>query len=404
MNSDLASKRRFVLVLGLLTGIAAVTVDLSLPAFPEMVRELATSMSAGQRVVGLFMAGIAVGQIPAGLISDRVGRIPVLYGGIVIFTIAGIVCAATDSIELMLVSRFIQGLGGSVGIVVTRAIVRDISSGAQAARLMSVMVMIFTAAPMLAPLVGAYLVYWWGWRAPFAAVVLFGAMILLGVNMALQETHSPSRKEHPVRQLSLSLKEFFSHRRSRFGLSLVILPAAGFLAMITGSSAIIIEVYGFPVQYFGYLFACSGLSILTGSTLSRHIVLEHGVIRVIGLGAAMIGFASLQLLTIAWLGDASFWWLWGCVCLFMLGVGLLMPNATALALDPVPQIAGVASSIIGTLQSLAGAVGSLASSAVYDGSVRNVAIIMGACGLATAIVFLLRPLFLGLEEVVGPDH
>jgi DHA1 family bicyclomycin/chloramphenicol resistance-like MFS transporter len=165
---------------------------MSLPAFPAMVRDLATNMSTGQQVVGLFVAGIGIGQIPAGLISDRIGRMPVLYSGIGIFTIAGIVCASTDSIEFLLLSRFIQGLGGSVGIVVSRAIIRDISSGVEAARLMSVMVMIFTAAPMLAPIVGGFLVFQWGWRAPFVAVAVFGALTFLGVNTALQETHIES--------------------------------------------------------------------------------------------------------------------------------------------------------------------------------------------------------------------
>ncbi len=403
MNVGLASKRRIVLVLGFLTGIAAVTIDVSLPAFPDMVRDLATDMSTAQKVVGFFMAGIALGQLPAGLISDRIGRLPVLYGGITIFTTAGIVCAATNNIELLLLARFVQGLGGSVGVVISKAIVRDIASGIQAARLMSIMVMIFTAAPMLAPIVGAFLVAAWGWRAPFLAVVAFGVMILLGVNTALQETHRPTRRVHPVHQLSLSLKEFFSHRRSVFGLLLLILPAAGFIAVITASSAIVIEIYGFPVQAFGFIFAIWGFSILVASIISRHLVVAHGVLRMVGLGAILIGVASLQLLIIAWLGQVNFWLFWGNVCLFGFGVGFLMPNATALALDPVPQIAGVAASIIGTVQSLSSTAGALISSALYDGTIRNVSIMLGVAGVATTATFLLRPLFFSLEEVV-PDH
>ena len=402
MNVGLASKRRIVLVLGFLTGIAAVTIDVSLPAFPDMVRDLATDMSTAQKVVGFFMAGIALGQLPAGLISDRIGRLPVLYGGITIFTTAGIVCAATNNIELLLLARFVQGLGGSVGVVISKAIVRDIASGIQAARLMSIMVMIFTAAPMLAPIVGAFLVAAWGWRAPFLAVVAFGVLILLGVNTALQETHRPTRRVHPVHQLSLSLKEFFSHRRSVFGLLLLILPAAGFIAVITASSAIVIEIYGFPVQAFGFIFAIWGFSILVASIISRHLVVAHGVLRMVGLGAILIGVASLQLLIIAWLGQANFWLFWGNVCLFGFGVGFLMPNATALALDPVPQIAGVAASIIGTVQSLSSTAGALISSALYDGTIRNVSIMLGVAGVATTATFLLRPLFFSLEEVV-PD-
>lgn len=404
MNTGLASKRRFVLILGCLTGIGAVTIDMSLPAFPEMVLELATSMPIGQQVVGLFIAGIGFGQIPAGLISDRIGRMPVLYVGIGIFTIAGVACAITKNIEFLLLSRFIQGLGGSVGVVISRAIVRDISSGVQAARLMSVMVMIFTAGPMLAPIIGAFLVALWGWRAPFVAIVVFGTLMLLGVNTGLQETHRPTRLEHPIRQLSLSMKEFFSHRESRFGLLLGMVPSAGFIAMIAGSSAIVMEIYGFSVQAFGIIFASWGFGILIASMLSRHLVLVHGVMRMISLGAILIGIASLQLLIIAWLGQVSFWWLWGNICLFMFGVGILMPNATALALDPVPQIAGVAASLIGTGHALAMTAGSLVSSAMYDGTIRNVAIIMGTCGVVTTVITLIRPFLHWLEKIVGSGH
>jgi MFS transporter, DHA1 family, multidrug resistance protein len=395
MNTGLADKRRFVLVLGCLTGIAAVTIDMSLPAFPEMVRSLATNMSTGQKVVGFFMAGIALGQIPAGLISDRIGRMPVLYTGILIFTAAGIVCSVTNSIELMLLARFVQGLGGSVGVVVSRAIVRDISSGVQAARLMSVMVMIFTAAPMLAPIVGAFLVFNWGWRAPFIAVVVFGVLLLLGVSGILQETHIPVRREHPLRQLLMSFSEFFSHRRSRLGVLLVIMPAAGFITLITSSSAIVLDIYEFPVQYFGFIFALLGLSVLAGSTISRHLVVEHGMMRMLGVGSIVVGIAAVQMLAMAWMGQASFWWFWGSACLFMLGTGFLLPNGTALALDPVPQIAGAAASIVGSTQTLSMATGSLVSSAMYDGTIRNVTIFMGIFGVATAITFLFRHLVLG---------
>ncbi|MEQ9562304.1 MAG: MFS transporter, partial [Woeseiaceae bacterium] len=233
MNSGLAARRRFVLVLGLLTGLAAVSVDLSLPAIPQMVDALGTRMSLGQLIVGLFMGGIAFGQLPAGLLSDRLGRMPVLYGGIALFTVAALVCAISTSIELMLAARFVQGLGASVGIVVARAIVRDIASGKAAARLMSVLVMIFTVAPMLAPIVGGFLVTGWGWRMPFVAIVVFGAAIFYSMHLTLQETHIPSREHHIARQLWLSLREFFSHPQSVLGVLLVLLPAAGYMAIIT---------------------------------------------------------------------------------------------------------------------------------------------------------------------------
>ena len=182
MNTELATKRRFVLVLGLLTGLAAVSIDMSLPAIPEMVRSLGTDMPTGQQIIGLFLAGIALGQFPAGLMSDRYGRMPVLYTGVGIFVLAGIASAVAGQIELILVARFVQGIGASVGVVVSRAIVRDITSGKQAARMLSVMVMIFTAAPMLAPVIGALLVTHYGWRMPFVAVTVFGAVLFIRVS------------------------------------------------------------------------------------------------------------------------------------------------------------------------------------------------------------------------------
>ena len=142
--------------------MAAFTVDVSLPAVPAMVEALTTSLSRGQQIVGIFMFGMAFGQIPAGLVSDRVGRLPVLYAGMALFLVGAIASALASSIEVMLIGRFVQGIGSAPAIVLSRAIVRDISSGKAAARLMSLMTMIFTVAPVIAPSIGALLVAQWG--------------------------------------------------------------------------------------------------------------------------------------------------------------------------------------------------------------------------------------------------
>jgi MFS transporter, DHA1 family, multidrug resistance protein len=395
MNEGLASRRRFVLVLGCLTGLAAVSIDMSLPAIPAMVFDLATTMSTGQQIVGLFMAGLAIGQLPAGVLSDRLGRMPVMYVGVAIFTVAGFASALSTSIELMLTARFVQGMAASVGVVVTRAIVRDIASGVEAARLLTVMVMIFTAAPMLAPMVGSLLVTTLGWRVPFIAIALFGAVLLFGINSTLRETHVPVRGEHHVlSQLLTSSKEFFSHRESVLGVLLVLLPAAGFMSLITASPALVIQIYGFPVELFGLIFATAGLSILLGSTLNRRLLPRFGTMKLIGTGSFLIGIAALQMLIIAWLGEAPFAYLWGSVCLYMFGVALVLANATGLALEPVPKIAGVAASLIGTIQNIAASGGSIASGFLYDGTIRNVVVLMGVFGVATAVTFLGRDLIL----------
>jgi len=403
MNLDLATKRRFVLVLGCLTGIGAVTVDLSLPSIPGMVVALGTSISVGQQIVGVFMLGIALGQLPAGLMSDRIGRIPVLVTGIAIFIAAGVVTSIAGSIETMLFARFLQGLGASVGVVVSRAIVRDISSGVQAARILSVMVMIFTAAPMLAPIVGGYLVAGFGWRAPFAAVVVFGAIIFFTVTHGLHETRQPNRDHHILRQLLNSSKEFFGHRQSVLGLLLIVLPAMGFMSVITGASALIIEIYGFSVRQFGFIFALAGVAILLGSTLNRQLLARFNAMQLAGLGAWLIGIAAAQILLMAWIGAAAFWWVWGNVCLYMCGSSFLLANATAIALDPVPRISGAAASIVGTTQNLFASSGAIATAMIYDGTMRTAVFLMGIFGVVTLLVFVLRDAILRGDPLHAAD-
>jgi DHA1 family bicyclomycin/chloramphenicol resistance-like MFS transporter len=384
--------RSFIVTLGLLTAMAAFTVDVSLPAVPAMVDALATSLSRGQQIVGIFMAGMACGQIPAGLVSDRIGRLPVLYVGMSLFAVGATAAAIANNIDVMLAARFVQGFGAASALVLSRAIVRDISSGKEAAKLMSLMTMIFTAAPVIAPSIGALLVAQWGWRAPFVAIAILGFCIIFAIRGNISETHTPVVGQHPVRQLLSSFAEFFSHRQSIFGLLLIVLPPAGFLSIIAVSAALVVEVYGFSITAFGLIFATAGISILAGAAINRLLVTRMDGMHIIALGTALTGLAGAQLLIMASMNAAPLVWLWSCVCLFMLTVALIMPNATVLALDPMPKIAGVASSIIGTLQSVVGATGALLGAAIYDGSIRNAVIIIGIVGVLVAAVFLARPL------------
>ena len=387
MNSSLANSRSFVLALGLLTGVAALAIDMSLPSIPEMVRDLATSMSTGQQVISVFMIGTGLGQLPAGFLSDRYGRLPVLYFGFITFTLASIATSASTQIELVLVARFFQGVGASVGVVITRAIVRDVASGKQMAKLMSAMVMIFTATPMLAPIIGSYVTTLFGWRMTYVAMAIFGGLMLVCIFTILRETHVPTREHHIARHFGMALREFLSHRQSIFGVLLVMLAAFGFISMITTSAALIIDIFGVPAQYFGYIFAISGIGILAGSTLNRRLLHRYNIIQMTGVGAAIAGIAGAQLLTIMWLGEASLWWIWGNACLFMFGTGFLLPNATALALDPVPQIAGTASSLITAMQNLAGSLGSFVAALIYDGSIARIVVILGMSGASTVFLF-----------------
>lgn len=395
MHSELAPTRMFVVVLALLTGLTAVAVAISLPAIPEMVSELGTTMSLGQQIVALFMLGMAIGQLPAGLLSDRLGRMPVIYAGVGLFTICGAISSMSNDITVILVARFAQGLGAAVGMVVSRAIIRDIASGATAARLMSLMVMIFTLGPTIAPMLGAFLADQWGWRAPLYALAIIGVVALYLVRAHLQETHVPSVDQHIGRQFIAGLKEFFAHREAWFSVLIIVFTAAGFMVLITGSAALVIEIYGYPVAWFGAIFALVGVALFGGSLVSRRLLLRLHTVQVIGVGAGIVAVVAAQMLLIQWLGDVNFWWLWGNACFYMFGVGFLMPTANALSLEPVPQIAGMASSIIGTMQGLAAAISAIVSSILYDGSISNLTLIMSGAGIGVLLTYLLRKQILG---------
>jgi DHA1 family bicyclomycin/chloramphenicol resistance-like MFS transporter len=391
LNAPLVKSRSFIITLGLMTGVAALTVDISLPAIPAMVDALNTSLSRGQQIVGIFMFGMALGQIPAGLASDRFGRMPIIYSGMGLFVTAGCVAAVASNMDLLLAARFVQGIGAASAIVISRAVVRDIASGKDAARLMSLMTMIFTAIPVIAPSIGALLVAHWNWRAPLVVVAGCGIALLFAIRRNLVETHIPNASQHPLRQLIGSFREYFSHRQSIFGLLLLILPPAGYMSIIAVSAALSVEIYGFSIAQYGLIFACAGLSILAGSFTNRWLVLRFDILQLIRLGALLMFAASAQLAVIAWIGTAPFWWVWSCVCLYMFTIAILMANSTVLALDPLPRIAGVASSIIGTLQNAVGASGAILAALIYNGTVRNAVIIMASTGTLTMLVFLLRP-------------
>jgi DHA1 family bicyclomycin/chloramphenicol resistance-like MFS transporter len=269
---------------------------------------------------------------------------------------------------------------------------------------MSLMTMIFTVAPVIAPSIGALLVSQWGWRAPFILIVFAGISITFSIRANISETHTPNAQGHPVRQLQNSTREFFSHRQSIWGLLLLILPPAGFMSVISISAALAVEIYGYSLQLYGLLFALAGISILAGSVVNRFLVLRFDQLRLIGVGVGLMAVSSMQLLLIAWLDVAPFWWLWGCVCLFMFTIAILMANSMVLALDPLPKVAGVASSIIGTLQNLVGAAGALGAAAIYNGSIRNSVIIMAAVGITVTLIFLLKPLIAPGPFMHNPDE
>ena len=169
---------------------------------------------------------------------------------------------------------------------------------------------------------------------------------------------------------------------------LVVISTTGYMSLITGSSVLMIEIYKLPVSWFGVLFALTGLSVLVGSFINKFLLKRFTIIQVTMMGIFFIGVGASNLLIIAYTNEASFSLLWSSVCIYMFGTGFVIANSTALALDPVPKVAGISASIIGTIQNLCSAIGSVTTGLIYNGSIGNTILVMGIFGLLTVIIFV----------------
>ncbi len=394
MTKDIQINKKSIIILGCLTGMAALSIDTSLASIPFMGSELSSDLSTSQFTVGFFMAGVAIGLIPAGLISDRMGRIPVLIYGLTIFILASLMTVLATSIEFMLIARLIQGIGASAGMTIPRAMVRDVSSGKSAAQTLSSMMIVLTFIPMLAPIFGSYLVGEFEWRATFIAITVIGLILLLSVKKELDETHAVNKSINLKEQLKTGIKEFFKHKVSIFGMLLVVVSITGYMSLITGSSVLMIEIYKLPAGWFGPIFALTGLSVLVGSFINKSLLKKLKIIQVMMIGIFFIGLGASILLTIAYLNEARFSILWGGVCIYMFGTAFVISNSTALALDPLSKTAGISASIIGTIQNLCSAIGSVITGLFYNGTINNMVFLMGVLGLFVVIIFVI-----GVESI-----
>lgn len=349
---------------------------------------LDASENIAQFVVTAYLLGFALGQIPIGFIADRFGRRPVIFVCLGIFTLAAVVGAMTDSIQFLLGARFVQGLSGAVGGVAARAIVRDIG-GRNSAALMALMTSILGLAPLLAPLIGGVLVEIFGWRATVAANAAYGALTIVMIAFFLPETLGSRPGETALRQLAGSVRGLLASRQSIAGILLVCFPFAGYLALITSASSVLMQQYGVSPKAFGAIFALAAVAYSGGAITARRLLARHSEQRVLAGGVAVLGVAGGVILAAAILRVPPLWMLWSGVMLFILGLSITAPVATSLALAPLPQSAGFAASIIGAAQIAAGVIGSTLSASYYAGDENSMAIVMAVSAALTISVYAL---------------
>lgn len=381
-------------LLTLLAALGAISTDLYLPSLPGLARAFGADVAEAQLTLSLFLAGLAVGQLAYGPLSDRFGRRPILIAGLAIYIAASATCMLAPAIEFLIVARFLQAIGACVGLVLSRAVVRDVHGREGAARILSYLSAALAIAPLLGPILGGYFEIWFGWRANFALLVGYGAMTLAGVAGFLPETnrHPDPGAIAPLRMVSTYATLARERRYLGYVLSATF-AYSGLFSFISGSSFVLIDMLGLTPDAYGYCFAVAVVGYIIGAViagkLGRRVAYRH----LIAAGGAVSAAGGLLLAGLAVAGSTGVVAIVLPSAIFMLGTGLVLPNSLAGAIAPYPRSAGAAAALAGFAQMTVAALVGIAIGHAADGTQMPMVIALAACSIAgpAAYWLLVRP-------------
>ncbi|MFI0372434.1 multidrug effflux MFS transporter [Actinomadura sp. 1N219] len=376
-----------IMVLGALTALAPLSIDMYLPALPTLAEDLSTEAMQTQLTLTACIVGLAVGQAVAGPLSDAFGRRRPLLIGLAAYAVASLLCAAAPTVEALIALRLVQGAAGAAGIVIARAIVQDLYDGVAAAKFFALLMLVNGAAPILAPVFGGQLLRIVPWPGVFAVLAGIGVALFLGSLLGLKETLPPGSRETGGLRATAATFRTLAADRSFVGYGLA--SGLGFAALFTyisGSPFVLQGVYDLSPQAFSLVFGVNSIGIVAAGQVSGMLAGRVALRRLLAAGLAIVVAGGIVLVVAVLAGGGLPGVLAG---LFLLacGEGLIGPNATALALSGrAPHVAGSASALLGVSQfALGGAAAPLAGIAGTDTAVP-MAVSIAALGLLAAAV------------------
>ena len=379
---------RILLILGALSAFGPMAIDFYLPSFPALAQYFATDVEHVQLSLASYFAGVSIGQLLYGPLADRFGRRVPLLVGMALFCLASLVCALAPSLEWLIAARFVQALGGSAGMVISRAVVRDLCDPLASAKVFSKLMLVMGLAPILAPLGGGLLLQLFGWQAIFFGLVLFSALCLLAVLLWLPETRPVEFAPQPLRG---ALGRYLGLLRDRlligYGLAGGV-AMAGLFAYISASPFVFIELYGVPAQHYGWLFGANAAGFILTAQLNGWLLRHHGPGYWLRRTVWVYCAATITLLLVAMAQPQQLWPLLIPLFVSTASLSCVLPNASACAMAGQGALAGTASALMGSLQfSVAAGTSSLVG-ALHDGRARPMAMVMALCGVLTVVLAL----------------
>lgn len=340
---------KLLALLAALVALGPLTVDMYLPAMPQMMVALDTDIAHMHLTLSAYLTGFAVFHLACGPLADRFGRRPLLIAGTLLFVIASIGCALATHVDELFWYRFLQGVGACVGPTLARTIVRDVFGPDRAARALSIIAMLMALAPAVAPAIGGLLLLYLPWTSIFYFLALYGATILLLVQRFLAETLPVKQSLHPTgiarNYLELLVNPYFLSVASAASMIY-----AGLMVYLSSSSFIFINMFGMPVEFFGFIFISSVIGYILGSAISAALskVFASELVMLSGTVLAAVSCAVMWLAN-AVLADSILALILPMVT-YSTALGLVLPHSMAIALRPFPHMAGTASSLFGFVQ------------------------------------------------------
>ncbi|NTG46172.1 multidrug effflux MFS transporter [Agrobacterium rhizogenes] len=378
---------RYAIILGLLSAIGPFAIDMYLPALPSIGKDLAAENNVVQLSLLFFFIPFAIFQLLYGPLSDMWGRKAPLYIGIGLFAVASVGAATASNIETLIAFRFLQGIGGAAGMVVPRAIVRDMHTGVQAARLMSLLMLVFSISPILAPLTGSAVIAFYGWRGVFWAVTIAAIIGLILLSTQLEETRTKAeRSESGLRSAMAAYRLLLGDRNF---LTLTFIGGLGissFLVYLANSPFILIDHYGLTPTEYSFAFSVNAVSFFTVSQLTGWLGERFGLLRV--MRVAVTAFATTMAL-LAIVMSLGFNQLPVLVVFLFVGygfLGLVIPTTAVLALEDHGAIAGTASALMGTLQFVTAAIAMIIAAVFFDGTALPMVAGIALCAVAALLL------------------
>lgn len=356
LSTNSTSRIRMALILGTLSAFGPLSLDMYLPALPTLADEFQSSTSYAQLSLTACMVGLAAGQLLAGPLSDVRGRRAPLIAGLILYTIASILCLVSPTMGSFVVLRFIQGAAGAAGIVISRAVVRDVYSGPELTRFFSLLMLINGVAPIAAPIIGGQLLAYTSWRGVFILLSIIGILTLVAVVVGLGETLPAERRSTGGLKQTLITFRKIAGDRLFMGYALTQgFVSAGMFAYISGSPFVLQKIYGISPQMFSICFAINGLGIILASQIAGRLAGKVSETRLLiaGLITAALGGTSLLIAILAGGNLISV-----LIPLFLVvsSVGLVNTASFSLAMANQEKSAGSASALIGVMTFLFGGI------------------------------------------------